>query len=233
MGYVEATPDVAEVNGTYTVYLHAYGVSNAVEVIRMLRDRSFIAYGNHPALRWCTYCEDIGHSVNECKLPVIMIRMRDKLNSSTVCMLSDATDAKDAFMGARSTANVSNKKFAFFVYEDEPSHIEAAKFFAAMDLMGAFQARPRAFAGIPKLCSACGMLQDEADTAEVAWHQAGDGKCQKHEYNPGATGGARLHPVPVNGACAESPNDIDTSSNDEIITALIEQMSSTSLHRRP
>jgi hypothetical protein len=151
-----------------------------------------------------------------------MIRSKDKLNSGIM-----------RIMGARSTANVHNKKFAFFVYKDVPSHIRAAKFFAAMDLMGAFQARPRAFAGIPKLCHACGLLQDEADAAEVAWHQAGDGRCQKHEYKPGTIGRSRPPTAQTGGSHAVPPGAMDADSNDEVITELINQMSTTSLHRRP
>jgi hypothetical protein len=224
-GYIEATPDVAGANGAFTVYLHAYGVRNAIEVIRLLRDKSFVAYGNHQALRWCTYCETIGHSVSECRLPVIMIRSKDRLNSSVLRMLSDATGAKDAFMGARNTANVHNKKFAFFVYGDDSSHLRAAKFFAAMDLMGAFQARPRAFAGIPKMCHACGLLQDETDTAEVAWHQAGDGKCRKHEYNPSGPRARRTllapgNDTPARPAVSAGADDNDASSQPSSIKCL-------------
>jgi hypothetical protein len=196
MGFVEPTPDAAKMGNTYTVYLHAYGMTNALEVILLLRGRSMVAFGRHPSLRWCSYCGVAGHDRESCGLPVIMIRSWEKLNTRTIKAFTDVTAAVDGFMGAARTGNAYNKKFAFFVYKrDYNTLLNATKVFAASDRLGQFSAVPRIFYGRPNVCAACGMLEDEADAAKVKWHQAGDGACKKHEYVP-PQGGRTAVPPP-------------------------------------
>jgi hypothetical protein len=188
-GFVEPTPDAARVGSTYTVYLHAYGMTNALLVIQVLRKLSMVASGRHPSLRWCSYCEVAGHDRSTCGLPVIMIRCWKKLNGRTISAYIDETGAIDGFMGAARTANMYDKKFALFIYQKDLQVLLAAtKFFAALDRLGQFSAIPRVSYGRPDMCTACGMLKDEADAAKVRWHQAGDGACKKHEYDPPSEG---------------------------------------------
>jgi hypothetical protein len=187
-GYIESNIDAARYGDTYTVFLLAYGLNNARAVVTTLTKAGFMAYGSHEELQWCKYCEQHGHSSDNCTLPRIMIRTVRNLNQRTIKVLSELTEATHGYMGAvPNTSNAFAKKFGFFVYRDVGNLLGAAKTFKVLDGMGAFQAVPRMFQGPPEMCARCGLLRDEAD-GRNKWHMAGDDACQGQKYIPHASG---------------------------------------------
>ena len=152
-----------------------------------------LAFGPQRLLRWCDRCKVRGHNRRECKLPTIMIRCKENLNHNTVDLWRRETGATCGFMGSNPmSVNMYNKKFAFFMFPDTTALAEASRFFAAMGRLGAFQARPRCFMGLPEMCGACGLLKDEATKEE--WHQPGDARCHRHNFLPCARGAVAPQP---------------------------------------
>jgi hypothetical protein len=196
-GFVEHSVGACEKNGRFNVYLRAYGLSNALAVANLFTSENILAFGPHRLLRWCERCQVRGHNRRECKLPTVMIRSRGNLNQNTVELIEEETKALCGFMGSNPlSVNTYNKKFAFFLFPDDKALTRAAPTFVAFHRLGAFQARPRCFMGLPKMCGACGLLKDEASPEE--WHQAGDARCKRHKFVPCARGrSTQMEPKPA------------------------------------
>jgi hypothetical protein len=95
---------------------------------------------------------------------MIMIRTPRNLNQVIINELVHSTGAMSGFMGTNpSTSNVITKSFGFLVYDNVEEMRKAVPAIAAIDLLGSFQAPPRAMFGLPEMCKVCGLLKDEAD----------------------------------------------------------------------